>query len=94
MDKKRKFSKKALRDFELIDAAIEFNDQNAFSELMANYKKSIYYTILKMIRDPDDAEDLTILGGVWNPTKGLYISPNIYVFDDYNTYRLTCMFKY
>ena len=60
MDKKRKFSKKALRDFELIDAAIEFNDQNAFSELMANYKKSIYYTILKMIRDPDDAEDLTI----------------------------------
>ena len=60
MDKKRKFSKKALRDFELIDAAIKFNDQNAFSELMANYKKSIYYPKLKMIRDPDDAEDLTI----------------------------------
>ena len=60
MDKKRKFSKKALRDFELIDAAIAYNDQNAFAELMANYKNSIYYTILKMIRDPDDAEDLTI----------------------------------
>ena len=60
MDKKRKFSKKALRDFELIDAAIAYNDQNAFAELMENYKKSIYYTILKMIRDPDDAEDLTI----------------------------------
>ena len=60
MDKKRKFSKKALRDFELIDAAIKFNDQNAFAELMANYKKSIYFTILKMIKDPDDAEDLTI----------------------------------
>ena len=30
MDKKRKFSKKALRDFELIDAAIKFNDQNDF----------------------------------------------------------------
>ena len=60
MDKKRKFSKKALRDFELIDAAIAYNDQNAFAELMANYKKSIYFTILKMIRDPDDAEDLTI----------------------------------
>ena len=42
MDKKRKFSKKALRDFELIDAAIKFNDQNAFAKLMANYKKSIY----------------------------------------------------
>jgi RNA polymerase sigma-70 factor (ECF subfamily) len=60
MDKKRKFSKKALRDFELIDAAIAYNDQNAFAELMANYKNSIYFTILKMIRDPDDAEDLTI----------------------------------
>ncbi len=57
MDKKRKFSKKALRDFELIDAAIKFNDQNAFAELMANYKNSIYFTILKMIKDPDDAED-------------------------------------
>ena len=60
MDKKRKFSKKALRDFELIDAAIAYNDQNAFSELMSNYKNSIYFTILKMIKDPDDAEDLTI----------------------------------
>ena len=27
---------------------------------MANYKNSIYFTILKMIKDPDDAEDLTI----------------------------------
>ena len=35
MDKKRKFSKKALRDFDLIDAAIARNDQNAFAELMA-----------------------------------------------------------
>ena len=32
MDKKRKFSKKALRDFELIDAAIAYNDQNAFAK--------------------------------------------------------------
>ena len=60
MDKKRKFSKKALRDFDLIDAAIARNDQSAFAELMATYKNSIYFTILKMIRDPDDAEDLTI----------------------------------
>lgn len=60
MDKQRKFSKKALRDFELIDSAIKYNDQNAFSELMDNYRNSIYFTILKMIKDPDDAEDLTI----------------------------------
>ncbi len=60
MDKQRNFSKKALRDFELIDSAIKYNDQNAFSELMDNYRNSIYFTILKMIQDPDDAEDLTI----------------------------------
>ena len=60
MDKKRKFSKKALRDFDLIDAAIARNDQSAFAELLGTYKNSIYFTILKMIRDPDDAEDLTI----------------------------------
>jgi len=46
------------------------------------------------IDDEVDAVDLTILGGVWNPTKGLYISPNVYLYDDANTYRLTCMFKY
>ena len=59
MDKKRNFSKKALRDFELIDLAIEYNDQSAFSELMHNYKKTIYFTILKMIKNADDAQDLT-----------------------------------
>ena len=38
--------------------------------------------------------EVTILGGVWNPTKGLYISPNVHVADNINTYHLTCMFKY
>ena len=59
MNKKRNFSKKALRDFELIDLATTSNDQNAFKKLMDNYKSSIYFTILKMINNTDDAEDLT-----------------------------------
>ena len=59
MNKKRNFSKKALRDFELIDLAIKSNDQNAFKKLMNHYKSSIYFTILKMINNTDDAEDLT-----------------------------------
>ena len=46
------------------------------------------------VDDDVDAVDLTIVGGVWNPTKGLYLSPNVYLEDDANTYRLTCMFKY
>ena len=60
MDYKKKFSKKALHDFKLIDLAITKNDQNAYSEIMKSYKNSIYFTILKMIKNRDDAEDLTI----------------------------------
>ena len=60
MDYKKKFSKKALNDFRLIDLAITKNDQNAYSEIMKSYKNSIYFTILKMIKNRDDAEDLTI----------------------------------
>ena len=60
MDYKKKFSKKALNDFKLIDLAINKNDQKAYSEIMKSYKNSIYFTILKMIKNKDDAEDLTI----------------------------------
>jgi len=60
MDYKKKFSKKAINDFKLIDLAINNNDQNAYSEIMKSYKNSIYFTILKMIKNKDDAEDLTI----------------------------------
>tara|TARA_B100000941_G_C28390842_1_gene492584 strand:- start:328 stop:936 length:609 start_codon:yes stop_codon:yes gene_type:complete len=60
MEYKKKFSKKALNDFKLIDLAITKNDQNAYSEIMKSYKNSIYFTILKMIKNRDDAEDLTI----------------------------------
>jgi len=45
------------------------------------------------VDDNVDAADLTIVGGVWNVTKGLMVAPNVYL-DDANTYRLTFMFKY
>ena len=45
MDYKKKFSKKALHDFKLIDKAIKDNDQNAYSEILNSYKNSIYYTM-------------------------------------------------
>ena len=44
------------------------------------------------VDDTDSAE--TLIGGVWNPTKGLYIAPNVAVNDDSEDYRLTFMFKY
>lgn len=57
---KKQFSEKALQDFQLIDQAVNENDEQAFAMLMDRYKKPVYHMILKMIRNVDDAEDLTI----------------------------------
>ena len=56
----RGFSNKALEDFDLIDKAVDEKDQQAYATLMKRYKKAVYFMILKMIRDADDAEDLTM----------------------------------
>lgn len=60
MELNKQFSAKALEDFRLIDAATQDNDEQAYGELMKRYKKPVYHMILKMIRNVDDAEDLTI----------------------------------
>lgn len=60
MDLGKQFSDKALKDFDLIDQAVNVGDQSAFAELMERYKKPVYHMILKMVRNVDDAEDLTI----------------------------------
>lgn len=57
---KKQFSDKALRDFGLIDRAINDKDETAYAELMSIYQKPVYHIILKMIRNVDDAEDLTM----------------------------------
>lgn len=59
-DLNRQFSDKALEDFELIDQAVQKNDEKAFAKLMQRYKRPVYHMILKMVRNVDDAEDLTI----------------------------------
>jgi RNA polymerase sigma-70 factor (ECF subfamily) len=60
MEIDKNFSQKALEDFNLIDKATIENDEQAFAELMKRYKKPVYHMILKMVRNVDDAEDLTI----------------------------------
>ncbi len=60
MELNREFSEKAKKDFLLIEKAKSSNDEKAFAELMSRYKKPVYHMILKMIRNVDDAEDLTI----------------------------------
>jgi RNA polymerase sigma factor (sigma-70 family) len=60
MEVKREFSEKALKDFKLIDQATLEGDQAAYAMLMSRYKKPVYHMVLKMVRNVDDAEDLTI----------------------------------
>lgn len=60
MEVKKQFSEKAKRDFELVDKAKNNDDQKAFAELMIRYRKPVFHMIYKMVRNNDDAEDLTI----------------------------------
>jgi len=60
MELERDFSEKAKDDFRLIDLANDHNDEQAYAELMKRYRRPVYHMILKMVRNVDDAEDLTI----------------------------------
>ncbi len=60
MEIDRNFSDKAIEDFALIDKATLENDEQAYADLMKRYKRPVYHMILKMVRNVDDAEDLTI----------------------------------
>ena len=53
-------SEKAQKDYELVLRATKNKDQQAFSDLMDKYKDPIYYMLLKMVNNDDDAEDLTL----------------------------------
>lgn len=53
-------SEKAQKDYELVLRATKNKDQQAFSDLMDKYKDPIYYMLLKMVNNNDDAEDLTL----------------------------------
>lgn len=53
-------SSKAQYDVELVKKAVDQSDQSAYAELLDRYKESVYYLLLKMVNNKDDAEDLTI----------------------------------
>ena len=52
-------SEKAQIDYKLVQMAVK-GDQKAYAELMQRYKDSIYFMLLKMVNNRDDADDLTI----------------------------------
>ncbi|MBK6340550.1 MAG: sigma-70 family RNA polymerase sigma factor [Bacteroidetes bacterium] len=47
-------------DLTFVKKALEENDQKAFAHLMDKYWNTLYYVILKMVKTPEDAEDLAI----------------------------------
>ena len=53
-------SEKAQYDYALVQRALKDKDQRAYGELMERYRESIYYMLLKMVNNSDDADDLTI----------------------------------
>jgi len=59
MELNPQLSEKAQYDFLLVESAIN-GDEKAFAKLMSRYKDAIYFMLLKMVNNKNDAEDLTI----------------------------------
>ncbi len=60
MEINNKLTEKGKRDYILIRKALDEGDQNAYAALLSNYRDSLYFMMLKMTKNPHDAEDLTI----------------------------------
>ncbi len=59
-DKEHKLTTKAVYDYKLVLLALEQGDQKAYAELLQRYRESVFFMMLKMCNNKDDAEDLTI----------------------------------
>lgn len=59
MNKKNQLSEKAGKDLIMVEKAKD-GDEKAFADLVKKYRDSVYFFLLRMVRNPSDAEDLTI----------------------------------
>jgi RNA polymerase sigma-70 factor (ECF subfamily) len=60
MEVNKHLSDKAKIDFELVKDALENGNQRAYAQLMERYRDSVYFMLLKMVKNRDDADDLTM----------------------------------
>jgi RNA polymerase sigma-70 factor (ECF subfamily) len=60
MELGKNLSDKGKYDYALVQRALKEKDQQAYAELMERYRDAIYYMLLKMVNNQNDAEDLTI----------------------------------
>ncbi len=58
-DRRINLSEKALYDYELVQNALE-GDEKAFTRLLSRYRDAIFFMLLKMVNNRNDAEDLTL----------------------------------
>lgn len=60
LDPTENLTTKGVYDYKLIQLALHKSDQKAYAELLHRYRESVYFTMLRMCNNKDDAEDLTI----------------------------------
>jgi len=60
MDTYTHLSTKAKYDYKLVRNALDNGDQRAYAELLERHQKAIYFLLLQMIHNEDDAQDLTL----------------------------------
>ncbi len=53
-------TEKGQRDYALVQKALHQGDQQAYAELLNNYRDSLYFMMLKMTGNATDADDMTI----------------------------------
>ena len=56
----QRLTTKAVYDYKLVRKAVDHGDQKAYAELLQRYKESVFFMMMKMCSNKDDAEDLTI----------------------------------
>ena len=54
------FSQRAKEDYRLVRLALDHDDQQAYAQIMARYRDSVNYVLMKMVHNPEDSEDLTL----------------------------------
>lgn len=59
-DNEQRLTTKAVYDYRLVRLAIDEGDQRAYAELLQRYRESVFFMMMKMCNNKDDAEDLTI----------------------------------
>ncbi|HMM10534.1 MAG TPA: sigma-70 family RNA polymerase sigma factor [Bacteroidales bacterium] len=60
MDVAQNLTPKGKRDYQYIQRALHHNDQLAYECLLNHYRDAVYFLMLRMCGNHDDAEDLTI----------------------------------